>query len=324
MIMTTCSIIIRTYNEEIHIAKLLDGIKQQTCNSAIKIEVIIVDSGSTDNTVNISKQKGAKIVTIKKEDFSFGRALNIGIQEASGDIIIMASGHTYPLFSNWIEKMIQPFISEKVAVVYGRQVGNEITQFSEHQVFDKWFPPKSNSKQLNPFCNNANCAIRKSLWESLPYDENLTGLEDIDWANKILNHGYYIVYDSEATVVHVHEETYNQIRSRYQREAIALKKILPQVHFNFFDFIRLFIYNLFSDSLIALKKGVLLTKFSEIVFFRFMQFYGTYLGHRMKGEISIELKNKFYYPKRFMLKSQKEDLSKNSDKKIDYSKLINQ
>ena len=70
-----CSIVIRCYNEAAHIGKLLYGILQQTESH---IEIIVVDSGSTDGTLRIAKQYPVKIVEIKPEDFSFGRSLNAG------------------------------------------------------------------------------------------------------------------------------------------------------------------------------------------------------------------------------------------------------
>jgi hypothetical protein len=74
---------------------------------------------------------------------------------------------------DWLERMLARFADPQVALVYGKQRGNETTKYSEHQVFAKWFPEKSNLNQDHPFCNNANAAIRWSLWEQLPYDETL-------------------------------------------------------------------------------------------------------------------------------------------------------
>lgn len=313
-----CSIIIRSHNEERHIGRLLDGIEKQELPTGISMEVIVVDSGSTDATVSIAKHMGATVIHIPKEEFSFGRALNIGCQHALGDILLFASAHVYPLFTDWIEKMIMPFTNPKVALVYGRQTGNELTHFSEQQVFNKWFPEKSNYSQSTPFCNNANCAIRKTLWQELPYDEALTGLEDLDWAQKIMNKNYTIVYEAEAPIVHVHEETPTKIKNRYRREAIALKQIMPKVHFSFIDFLRLFITNTFADLFHALRQDVFLKEYSNILMFRYNQFYGTYLGHQQKGMVSKDLKNRFYYPNN-LSKQQNDIQTQNQHKKINYS-----
>ncbi len=72
------SLIIRTYNEEKHIGRLISGIRLQSFQNPVSMELIIVDSGSTDSTVSIARGLGAKILSINKQDFSFGRALNLG------------------------------------------------------------------------------------------------------------------------------------------------------------------------------------------------------------------------------------------------------
>ena len=290
------SIIIRSFNEERHIGRLLDGIAKQVTSFAY--EVIVVDSGSTDATVYIAKKLGAQIVAITPESFSFGRALNIGCDAAKGEILLFASAHVYPVYTDWLENIVKPFENSQTALVYGRQTGNELTRFSELRVFSKWFPAKSNYQQETPFCNNANCAIRKELWKQQVFDESLTGLEDLDWAKRIMNKGFSIAYEAEAIIVHVHEETFQKIKTRYQREAIALKQIFPKVHFNLWDFITLTSSNVFSDLCHAAQEKVFFKEFRNILRFRFMQFWGTYIGHQQKGNITLELKDRFYYSNR--------------------------
>lgn len=313
------SIIIRSYNEEKYIGRLIVGIQKQNIFDPNNIEIVVVDSGSTDSTVSISKQLGAKVIEISKEEFSFGRALNIGCAAATNEILIFASAHVYPLYNNWLETVISNLGDINVGLVYGRQIGNESTKFSEHQIFKKWFPEISNFNQNHPFCNNANCAIKKSLWETQPYDENLTGLEDLDWAQKILNKNYKIVYNATAVIVHIHDETYDKIKNRYRREAIALKKIISKVNITFFDFIRLFIFNTFTDILQANKEKKLFKVLKQIVIFRYMQFYGTYLGHNHKALVNKEIKNLFYYPLTFSNEKEKINSLNDNSNLIDYN-----
>jgi len=291
-----CSIVIRAHNEERHIGRLLDGIRRQELPKDLDVEVIVVDSGSTDSTVSIATMMGARVIKILKDEFTFGRALNRGCQAAQGEILLFASAHVYPFYKDWIEKMMKPFDDPEVGLVYGKQTGNEVTRFSEQEIFTKWFPEQSNYNQTTPFCNNANCAIRRSLWLLQPFDEKLTGLEDLDWANKLLTRNGKIVYEAEALIVHVHEETWRKIKNRYEREAIALKTILPNVHFNKLDFVKLFVSNTISDLFHAMRQRVLFREFKGIFMFRLMQFWGTYSGHQYAGPFTSELKTRFYYP----------------------------
>lgn len=290
-----CSIVIRCYNEEQHIGRLLSGLMKQTI--ADQLEIVVVDSGSTDATVAIASRYPIKLVTIRPEEFSFGRSLNLGCEAATGEFIAIASAHVYPVYTDWLEQMLLPFENPDIALVYGKQRGNEVTKYSEHQIFAHWFPDQSTTVQHHPFCNNANSVVRRSLWEQFPYDESLTGLEDLDWAERVMRQGYKISYNAEAEIIHVHEETPKRVYNRYRREAIALKQIFPQEKFGLRDFMRLFIGNTISDYFHSFHDGVLLQNVVDIPVFRFMQFWGTRQGYSNRQPVTNHLRQTFYYPR---------------------------
>ncbi|MCS7010196.1 MAG: glycosyltransferase, partial [Anaerolineales bacterium] len=198
------SLVIRAYNEERHIGRLLEGVRRQTVRD---VEIILVDSGSTDATPAIAAQYGAKILRIAPQEFTFGRSLNLGIAATTRDLVVIASAHVYPVYPDWLERLLEPFSDPNVALTYGKQRGDEHSKFSEHQIFARWFPEESHLNQPHPFCNNANAAIRRNLWKQHPYDETLTGLEDLAWAKWAQSQGYRIAYVAEAEVIHVHNET---------------------------------------------------------------------------------------------------------------------
>lgn len=310
------SIIIRCYNEEAHIGRLLSGIMQQTTDD---FEVIVVDSGSTDATLSIASQYRVKILKINKEDFSFGNSLNIGCEAASGQFLVIVSAHVYPVYNDWITQLLQPFENERVACVYGRQCGDHSTKFSEHQVFANWFPEKSDMNQDHPFCNNANAAVRRSVWEKTRYNETITGLEDLAWAKQVMSTGLRIAYKAEAEVIHVHEETPGQVLNRYRREAIAMKAIYPQEKFSFMNFLHMFAKNALNDACLALKHGMFWREVFSILSFRSMQFWGTYRGYAQRGSVSSSLRRKFYYPNGFSTKENSKRQFESDRAKIDYS-----
>jgi len=287
------SVVIRCYNEEKHIGRLLHGIFQQTLND---IEIIIVDSGSTDGTLAIASRFPVKIINIEPEDFSFGRSLNLGCAAAASDFIIIASAHVYPVYRDWVEQLLAPFRDSIIGIVYGKQRGGETTKFAEHQIFERWFPGESNFAQDHPFCNNANAAIRRALWSQFQYNEEITGLEDVELSNRLLKAGHRVAYQADAAVVHLHDEIYSQTYNRYLREAIAFKRIFPDENFFIKDFFRLFVSNTISDYKNALRNGGCSRDIYEIPLFRFMQFFGTYQGFNDSGSITSQLKQTFYYP----------------------------
>src|SRR5712691_844246 len=115
-----CSIVIRAYNEEKHIGRLLEGIRHQTLKD---VELILVDSGSTDGTISVAESFGAQIVRIASDEFTFGRSLNFGVQAATREHIVIASAHVYPVYPDWLASLLHPFEDDKVALAYGKQRG---------------------------------------------------------------------------------------------------------------------------------------------------------------------------------------------------------
>jgi glycosyltransferase involved in cell wall biosynthesis len=288
-----CSIVIRAYNEEKGIGRLLDGISQQVFEG---YEIILVDSGSTDKTVEIAKGHEARIVTIKPEEFTFGRSLNRGIEAAQGEFIVITSAHCYPVYPDWLEQLLAPFSDPQVAISYGKQRSDKSNHYSEQQWFRRYFPEVSIPRQGHPYCHNANAAIRRELWLEHRYNENLTGLEDLAWGSWAFGQGHVIAYQAEAEITHPHEESFKQVYNRYRREAIAMKQILPQSHFNLWNFFRLTVDKVAADSTQAYRDRVLGKQFFDILLFRLHQYWATYQGYRYSGKIDAQLHQQFYYP----------------------------
>lgn len=287
------SFVIRAFNEQKHLGNLLAAIEQQSFRD---YEIILVDSGSTDATLEIAARYPVRVLHIQPSDFTFGRSLNMGLAAARGEFAVLASAHVVPLSREWLANLIAPFDDPVVAIAYGKQRGGEGTKFSESQHFIKWFPEETDLDQPSPFCNNANLALRLSAWKAQPYDEHLTGLEDIAWSSALREQGYKIAYVAEAGVAHLHDESPVQVINRHRREALALRQILPKSRFSLGNMLSLFVRSVFSDLGAALRQGVLLRELGGIIAFRFLQYWGTYRGYRGPLTPSPALQQVFYYP----------------------------
>ena len=212
--------------------------------------------------------------------------------------MVLASAHIYPVYDDWLERLLEPLcFDQQVALVYGKQRGDEHTQFSENQLFKHWYPDESIRRQTTPFCNNANAAIRRNLWDKHPYDETLPALEDLSWARWVYEQGYAIGYCAEAEIVHIHQETWKGVANRYRREAMAFKQIYPQEHFYLLDLLKTWSTNVLSDWRAAKKDKVFKQVWQDVLRFRWMQFQGTYQGYRQSGPLTWQLKQAFYYPR---------------------------
>ena len=290
------SIVIRTYNEAKHLPDLLQQITaQKQCE--IEYEIIVVDSGSTDETLAIAKRFNVRIVHIKKAEFTFGKSLNCGCEAAAGDYLVFISGHCIPKNEDWLEQLVMPLQDDGIAYTYGRQIGKGESRFSECQLFKKYFPEISSIPQKGFFCNNANAALKKEVWTRYPFDEALTGLEDMDLGRRLISAGLLLAYVSEAPVYHLHDESWHKVRMRFQREAIALRHIMPEVYVRPADFLRFYLSALLMDAGAALKGRMFWRRIGEITLFRLMQYWGSYRGNHEHRKLSERLREEYFYPK---------------------------
>jgi rhamnosyltransferase len=289
------SIIIRTLNEERYLDELICAINSQNLNG-FSCEIIVVDSGSTDDTLKIAKRHDARITYIDKQDFTFGRSLNIGCEFANGEYLVFISGHCIPVGQNWLNSLVVPLMQNKCDYSYGRQIGRDTTKFSEMQVFDKYFPNKTSIPQSGFFCNNANAATSRRVWGKFRFDEGLTGLEDMFIAKQIYQDKGLIGYISDSVVYHIHDETWTQIKTRYEREAIALQKIMPEIKISIYDLVHFVAAGVLEDTRVAIRERVFFKEIFSILMFRFFQYYGSYKGNHVCRKLSNQAKIKYFYP----------------------------
>ena len=217
--MPETSVIVRTFNEAAFLSDLLAGIRAQRYQD---FEIVVVDSGSFDGTVEIAKQSGVRLVEIASRDFTFGYSLNRGIAVSQGRFVALVSAHATPVDELWLGALIEPLRDANVAMTYGRQRGEARSKFSEREDFRRTFGRRR--RVIVPpdfFANNANSAVRRDLWDQQPFDEALPGLEDAGWARHWMDRGYQVVYEPTAAIYHIHTETWPQVEHRYFREAIA-------------------------------------------------------------------------------------------------------
>jgi glycosyltransferase involved in cell wall biosynthesis len=289
------SIVIRTYNEERYLNELLQAISVQK-NDVVDREVVIIDSGSTDATLEIAKSHNCRITHIKKSEFTFGRSLNMGCEFANGDFFVFVSGHCIPASESWLDELCKPMVDGIADYSYGKQIGRDTTKYSEDRHFEKWFPDYSKIPQEGFFCNNANAAVTRSAWELFKFNEDLTGLEDMYLAKLLVESGRKVAYVATAPVYHIHDETWKQVKIRYEREAYALQRIMPEVYFSFSDFVRYFISGVMADSASAIRDKVFIKKCGEIIMFRFNHYWGTYKGNHEHRKLSTKMKKQYFYP----------------------------
>ena len=270
------SIVIRTFNEERDLPRLLEAIQGQRYKD---FEVIDVDSGSYDRTTAIAQEHGARLLRISSRDFTFGYSLNVGVEAALGRFVVLVSAHTEPCDEFWLERLIAPLRDEGAAMVYGRQYGTARSKFGELRDLARTFGPER--RVMAPpkfFANNANSALLRELWEDHHFDEILPGQEDIEWAKHWMERGYKVIYEPKAGIYHKHDESWRQVKLRYYREAVATRAIDVWGTRSAIGLAAREVRYLAGDVLAALRRGELLSRWREIAAFRALKAYGTVSG----------------------------------------------
>lgn len=210
---------IRTHNE----AKLL--LQTLTILNELKVnkEIIIIDSRSTDDTIKVASKFNAKI--IEMDNFSYGSALNMGIKCSHTDLIAILSGHCFIQNKDYFDLMINHFSNPRVAGVYARQIPASTSNILDKRNLYLIYWNNCCSREDNYF-NNAASLIRKSVWEEHPFNEEIEACEDIIWAQDVIRDGYKIIYEPNAIVQHLHNESIVQTIERYKREYEVMEKFI--------------------------------------------------------------------------------------------------
>lgn len=176
-------------------------------------EVIIIDSSSTDDTVDVARNYGFKIYSIEKKDFNHGATRNYGAKLTASDIIIFLTQDAIPQASSF-SKIKSIFENSNIALAYGRQLPHDNAGIIAIHARQFNYPPKSYIRNIHDssshgiktvFISNSFSAYRADIFKKLGgFPQNVILCEDMFYAANAVSKGYEIAYVSEACVKHSH------------------------------------------------------------------------------------------------------------------------
>lgn len=212
----SASVIVRARDEVATIGITLAALRRQS----LPLQVIVVDSGSTDGTVEVARQWADRVLQLPQEQFSYGRALNIGAADATARFHVSLSAHCLPPHDRWVEAALRHFSRPDVAAVGGNRCspdGKPISPVYLQTLEDVGRYPYWG------LSNHGSC-WRAELWETHPFDPELEACEDKVWSWELLRAGWRIAFDPLVWVEasHRRDSGCRQLYGRVRREARAL------------------------------------------------------------------------------------------------------
>jgi rhamnosyltransferase len=208
------SIIIPTKNEEVNIGRCLEAVLQQSVD--FPFEVLVIDSGSRDRTVEVARKHPVRLLEITAAEFHHARTRNLGGANTVGKYLVFLSSDAFPVDNRWLGALLRNFDEPCIAAVYGRQLAKpdatpERVFFMEHRYGATNLVKSANGngagKYLQYQFSNVNSAIRREVWERIPFPEDINAYEDFSFAIQVLRQGYSIAYEPQASVYHSHNYT---------------------------------------------------------------------------------------------------------------------
>jgi rhamnosyltransferase len=189
-------------------------IHQQLLN--VKMEIIHIDSGSTDGTPDVAAAFNLTTRYIRKADFNHSRTRNYAVAIAQHEIVVFLSQDAIPYNDCWLARLVAHFADPTVGAVYGRQIPPKGISPVRQCTMEYLYPNKREVRDPSLVQNlnlsmlrfsNANCAIRKDLLRALRFDERALVCEDHGMCRDILSKGYKVIYEPEAAVLHGHDRS---------------------------------------------------------------------------------------------------------------------
>ncbi len=215
------SVVIKTYDNSRRAVRgfptlkalLVTTLRMLEAQTFLPYEVLVVDSSVGHGIAEVLQQYGPvqafhlRHIPLAMESFSYCHAMNVGVQEAQGEIVVSLSGDATPANERWLETLIAPLADPKVAGAYSRHIPRPGVPIAWAEWLRLWWRYRSKAtslRQNDHVFSNASSAFRRTLALEIPFDENLTEIEDYAWAGAVQKCGYWIAYAGASEIYHSH------------------------------------------------------------------------------------------------------------------------
>lgn len=199
-ILRPVDVIVRYRNHASFLPETLLSLTKQK----ISLRVIGIDSGSTDGSRSLVEAAGGKVLDLPPADFSYGRALNLGMRVARSDVVIVLSAHVV-VGEGCLDHLVAGCEDSSIAGAYGRLIpGSTMNPFESRNMASYYGDIPRIQRESTRFTNSLS-AIKRQVWTAEPFDETLPAAEDQEWVGRAQRRGYSVAYVPSASA-HYYQE----------------------------------------------------------------------------------------------------------------------
>lgn len=196
--------------------------------TSFPFEVVAVDSGSSDDTLENLERHPVRLQSIPPDSFNFGATRDLGFSLGTGEILVTLSQDAVPYGNDWLENLCRPFSDPGIAAVQGKEIpwpGREI--FFWHRIGLFNFTRETTGwrkTHQGVGLSFVNCAVRRSVW-----DANRIGRVDMSedkvFQKMLAKQGHRIVKRRDAVVWHSHQYDRESLAKRCKNEGMGWRNV---------------------------------------------------------------------------------------------------
>jgi len=216
------TLLIPTWNAGPEFPEILHCMRAQQLGCPF--EILVIDSGSTDGTAEFLRGQPVRLIEIPNVEFNHGLTRNLGIREARGEIVVLATQDARPADDQWMQRLVDCFADPQVAGAYSRQLPRPDANPFIRDRLSSWvataaapraqfvanpaefaaLPPLE--KLARVAFDNVSSSVRRRIALDIPFRERRFG-EDLDWGHRALLAGHRIIYEPRSCVIHSHNNS---------------------------------------------------------------------------------------------------------------------
>ena len=226
------SVVIPVKNGGPDLVRCLDAIRGQLVDD--EVEIVVVDSGSSDGSPARAEAAGARVHSILPTEFHHGRTRNVGAELAEGEILVFTSQDAYATTDTWLADLTSALhADDSIAGAYGRQLAHADARPPERYFLDFLYGPEPRVQRLASaddlsfevtLFSNVNSAMRRSVWATYRFDEDIVMSEDQEWSRRVLLDGMTILYEPQAAVHHSHAYSIASAMRRFFDSGVSAER----------------------------------------------------------------------------------------------------